>query len=158
VPDSPVYDSRLDTYQHIMEVQGLLLFVVNELVARAHLHDQSKLLPPEKEAFDAISERLSETEYGSEAYRATLREYKPAIDHHQKHNSHHPEFYINGIRGMDLLDLIEMLCDWIAAGRRMKNGGDILKSIEYNQDRFDYSDDLRAILENTARRLPDAVR
>jgi hypothetical protein len=35
------------------------------------------------------------------------------------HNSHHPEHYGNrGISGMDLFDVVEMMCDWMAAARR----------------------------------------
>jgi hypothetical protein len=53
-----------------------------------------------------------------------------------------------GIRGMSLLDVVEMLCDWRAA-TMMHADGDIRKSIEINQKRFGYSDDLKAILLNT---------
>lgn len=57
-----------------------------------------------------------------------------------------------GIRGMSLLDIIEMLCDWKAATMRHADG-DLAKSIEINQKRFGYSDELKVILQNTAREL-----
>jgi hypothetical protein len=63
-------------------------------------------------------------------------------------NRHHPEHFENGIRGMNLIDLIEMFCDWYAATQR-HNDGDIIMSIEINQKRFEYSDDIKAILKNT---------
>jgi len=53
-----------------------------------------------------------------------------------------------GLHGMSLLGLTEMLCDWKAATLR-HNDGDIRKSIEINQKRFGYSDELKAILLNT---------
>lgn len=53
-----------------------------------------------------------------------------------------------GILGMSLVDLIEMLCDWKAATLR-HNDGCIRKSIDINQKRFGYSDELRAIFLNT---------
>jgi hypothetical protein len=62
---------------------------------------------------------------------------------------HHPEHYSNGIQGMSLLDVIEMLCDWKAATMRHADG-DLSKSIEINQKRFGYSDELKSILINTA--------
>lgn len=37
-----------------------------------------------------------------------------ALLHHHCHNSHHPEFYANGIYGMNDLDLVEMICDTTA--------------------------------------------
>ena len=77
---------------------------------------------------------------------------KPALDHHYAVNSHHPEFYADGIRGMSLLDITEMLCDWKAAALRHADGN-ILKSIEINQKRFGYSDELKQILFNTVHAL-----
>jgi hypothetical protein len=53
---------------------------------------------------------------------------------------------------MSLLDLTEMLADWSASIRRVKDG-DLRCSIEINQERFGYSDELCAILENTANEL-----
>jgi hypothetical protein len=146
------FDSRPDTYEHILKVQRYVLDAAKRLIDRAHRHDASKLVSPEVETFDAITPRLAHTEYGSDEYRATLREFKPGIEHHQKSNSHHPEYYEDGIRGMSLLDLLEMVCDWKAAGERTKNG-DIMKSIEISQQRFGFSDELADILRNTAKEL-----
>lgn len=53
---------------------------------------------------------------------------------------------------MDLLDLIEMLCDWKAASER-HNDGNIRKSIEHNGVRFNMSSQLIRICENTAKNL-----
>jgi hypothetical protein len=74
------------------------------------------------------------------------------LEHHYEHNSHHPEHYPSGITGMSLLDVMEMLIDWKAASERHTDG-DIMRSIEQNQERFGYSDDLRSIFENTAREM-----
>lgn len=57
-----------------------------------------------------------------------------------------------GLHGMSLIDIIEMLCDWKAATLR-HNDGDILRSIEINQKRFGYSDELKRILLNTVAEL-----
>lgn len=57
-----------------------------------------------------------------------------------------------GIRGMSLLDILEMLCDWKAATLRHADG-DLLKSIEINQRRFGYTDELKSILVVTAKEL-----
>jgi hypothetical protein len=73
---------------------------------------------------------------------------KPALDHHYANNSHHPQFYKNGIDGMNLLDLVEMFFDWKAATERTKDG-DIRKSIEINSTRFNISPQLVSIFVNT---------
>ena len=50
---------------------------------------------------------------------------------------------------MNLLDLIEMFCDWSASSQR-HHDGNIRKSIEVNADRFGMSPQLTRIFENTA--------
>jgi hypothetical protein len=49
---------------------------------------------------------------------------------------------------MNLIDLIEMLCDWKAATLRHKNG-DIYESLEINSKRFKYDKQLKNIFKNT---------
>lgn len=147
-------DSRPDTYRHIQTVQALIGRVVRDLLGRAERHDRSKLVSPEVEAYDELTPRLAGLTYGSDEYRATLREMKPAIQHHYAANSHHPEHYPEGIRGMNLADVVEMICDWKAASMRHDNG-DFRKSIEINQERFGYSDELKAIFLNTLPLLED---
>lgn len=147
-PDG-VYDSRADTLAHVGEVRRLLGRVATELQARAARHDASKLESPEKEAFDAFTPKLARCTYGSEEYRGYLAAMKPALDHHYAHNDHHPEWFgPDGIGGMSLVQVLEMLCDWAAACSR-HNDGDIRKSIEINQARFGYGDELKRILLNT---------
>lgn len=167
-----MYDSRPETYAHIQEVQRRLGRAIRNLIGRSEAHDQSKLVSPEVEAFDEHTGRLRGTTYGSDEYKACLAAMKPALDHHYAANSHHPEHFagticvqcgnrddepctcggprtsVAGIRGMTLLDLVEMLCDWKAATLRHADG-DIRRSIEVNQARFGYSDELKQILFNT---------
>ena len=147
--------SRFKTLRHIETVRNFLNSVIHELMNRQELHDQSKLEDPEVEIFEEYTPKLRDITYGSEEYRQCMKEMRPAIDHHNRMNPHHPEHFGNGIKGMSLIDLIEMLCDWKAAGLR-HNDGDILKSIEMNQERFGYSDDLKAVMVNTAIFLNDS--
>ncbi len=60
---------------------------------------------------------------------------------------------VNGVDGMSLFDVLEMLLDWKAAAERMKNGGDIRKSLEINTKRFGLSSQLVHILENTIKEI-----
>jgi hypothetical protein len=143
------YDSTQDTMTHIAAVRNLLYAVTDELSNRALRHDASKLADPEKQAFDLYTPRLRELTYGSAEYQACLDAMRPAIEHHYAHNSHHPEHYPNGIRDMDLFDIVEMFCDWQAAAQRHADGN-VLASLETNRVRFGLSDQLYQILKNTA--------
>lgn len=152
--DLTIQDSRTDTEAHIARVADLLQTCMAILDDRATVHDATKLIEPEKSAFDRLKAlSLSGMAYGSEEYRACLRAEKPAIEHHYKANSHHPEFYENGVDGMSLFDVLEMLMDWMAATERMKNGGDIHASLIHNIERFNLSPQLASILANTIREM-----
>lgn len=142
------YDSTMDTLNHIMEVQKYLFFVSRNLKFRAAIHDQSKLSGIEKKIFDEWTPKLAGVDYGTPEYYDMLKELKPALDHHYANNSHHPQHFPDGVEGMNLLDLVEMFCDWMAATKRHDNG-DIRKSIAHNEKRFNISPQLSKIFLNT---------
>lgn len=141
---------KKDTQEHISQVREFMLMMVSGLSYRALGHDQSKLQSPEVEIFTEYTPKLKQSTYGSDEYKSFLQGMGVALKHHYANNSHHPEHYEDGIRGMDLLDIVEMFCDWKAATMR-HDDGDILKSIEINQKRFGYSDDIASIFRNTAK-------
>lgn len=145
------YDSKADTLEHIKRVSELLGQGAIELVRRGNIHDTSKLNSPEKELFDKYTPMLKDTTYGSEEYKWYLKELKVALDHHYENNSHHPEHYENGVNDMDLFDLFEMLMDWKAATERHEDG-DIMKSIDINQERFKIDPQLSQIFRNTVKK------
>lgn len=145
----PQYNSAPDTLRHIKRVNELLSNCAIELLERGKNHDSSKLERGEREYFDRVGERLKGLEYGSDEYKASLKELEPALEHHYANNPHHPEHYEDGVDSMNLFDVLEMLVDWKAAGERHDTGS-IFKSLEYNKVRFSISPQLLRILENTA--------
>jgi hypothetical protein len=145
-------ESKFKTMRHIETVRNYINAVIKLLIFRQEQHDQSKLESPEVEVFEIYTPKLRDCVYGSDEYKQYLAEMKSALDHHNATNRHHPEHFKNGILDMNLIDLIEMLCDWKAATLR-HNTGDIYKSLEINQKRFGYSDEIKKILLNTADRL-----
>ncbi len=147
-----MYDSKEDTLTHISRVRLLLYYCVEKITARGAYHDQSKLEQPEKTIFDEYTPKLATSTYGGDEYKGFLAEMKVALDHHYAANRHHPEHHTDAIDGMNLIDLIEMLCDWKAATER-HNNGDIRKSLEINKERFGISDQLLSILKNTVDEL-----
>lgn len=143
---------KLETLKHISKVRALLMEMIQELDNRARNHDLSKLESPEKEIFGEFTPELAKTEYGSQEYGDLLEKVRPAIEHHYSKNRHHPEFHKNGINDMNLVDLVELLCDWKAAGERNKNGN-IRKSLDINIIRYEISPQLAKILENTIKEI-----
>lgn len=147
------YDSRPDTMRHIGRVRSLLMECVGELYRRSSVHDKSKLVPPEKEAFDRCTPMLEATDFGTPEYTAAKAELGEALEHHYKHNRHHPEHFDAGVFEMNLIDLLEMLADWKAAGERHRSGGDLMFSIEQKAKDGVIDQTQRTLLENTARDL-----
>jgi hypothetical protein len=146
------YDSTNDTKTHIKNVQNLLDSILDKIAQRAARHDRTKLLDPEKSMYDEFTPQLKELTYGSDEYKAVLVRMGEALKHHYKWNSHHPEHWENGIGGMSLLDLIEMVADWKAASLRHSNGS-IIDSLKINKERFGISDQLYEVIKNTVEEM-----
>lgn len=153
------YDSTNDTKDHQQRVYDLLLLVVEELATRAAEHDLSKLGSVEKPIIDK---------------RESMR---IALDHHYSVNRHHPEHFKKykcvrcfkrfdielitcpecgsplftieqtGVKGMSLIDVIEMVADVAAVS--IHNRDDILKRFASHHQHFGYSDELAWIIQNT---------
>jgi len=136
------------TKEHINNVGKNIDVFVKELNSRKDLHDKSKLEEPEFKTFVEFTPKLKNSTYGSEEYNSFIKDMAPALKHHYENNRHHPEYNSNGINGMNLIDILEMLADWHAASKRHADG-DIIKSIEINKERFGISDQLYDILKNT---------
>lgn len=145
---NPVDKSKIDTQAHQEVVKMYVSRLTGMLQDRAQYHDATKLMSPELEVFAEYTPKLAKTTFGTEEYTAQLQEMQVALKHHYANNRHHPEHFPNGIRGMNLIDLLEMVADWKASSLR-QNTGNALVDIEKNQQRFGYSDDLAAILKNT---------
>jgi hypothetical protein len=150
--EAPSYDSRADILAHIHDVRDRLDLFVAELLRRGAAHDASKLSDAEKPAFDLVTPLLPGVTYGTPEYRTLEERVRPALTHHYQHNSHHPEHYgQRGIAGMDLFDVVEMMCDWIASAARQP--GDTM-NLAYNVEKFGIDDQLGSILANTLERWP----
>jgi hypothetical protein len=150
-------DLRSETKKHIKKVEEMLHIVIKELVLRSINHDKSKLESPEREKLDEYVPKLKSSTYGSEQYNQFLKDLKPILDLHYKKNRHHPEHFKdvydedgkwNPLAGMNLIDLIEMFCDWKAATLR-HDDGDLNNSIEINKKRFNISNQITSIFQNS---------
>jgi len=139
-----------ETRKHIGIVKHFLFEIIEKLKERADNHDYSKLESPESEAFEEFTPKLRGTTYGTEEYQKLLDQLKPALEHHYANNPHHPEYWEGGVNDMTIVDIVELLCDWKSATLRHADG-DIMKSIDINEERFGLSPQLAGILRNSVR-------
>lgn len=140
----------VETYKHVLSVRKNMDIFIHDLLKRSEHHDDSKFVEPELSGFAAVTDKLKTLEYGSEAYKEQLKELKPILDHHYSRNRHHPQWHLNGIDDMNLVDLIELVSDWRSAADRNKSGN-LRKSIGINAEKYDITPQLKRILENTVR-------
>ena len=89
-----------DLEKHRDRVDVLLYFLAGILSERGWLHDESKGMEPEIDYFREYTPKLKDLVYGSDEYKRCLEEMRPGVEHHYKHNRHHPQFFENGIEGM----------------------------------------------------------
>ena len=134
-----------DIIAHKQTVAEFLRIANNELFERAIYHDDSKFSPEEIEVYEEVTPILKELEYGGPDYKDAI---KLLGQHHYENNRHHPEHFSNGLAGMNLIDVLEMVCDWVAAAQRQK-GGNIFVSLPVNKARFGVGDQLNDLIKNT---------
>lgn len=84
------------------------------LIANSFLHDNSKFFGCE---WDYLSVDTPDT-----------HDLKIAVMQHNRTNKHHPEFYDNGIHGMPIVAIAEMVCDWKA--RSAERGTSLMAWVE----------------------------
>lgn len=114
-------------------------------------HDDSKFNLDELREAVRNSNKLKGLTYGSPEFEDKLQEIIDEGVLHYERNSHHIEGNTNGVSDMDLIDLLVALCDWISACENY--GGSIYESISIAQRRFNMSDEVVNLLNNTIKRL-----
>jgi hypothetical protein len=137
---------------HKLSVNVGMQRIADILRLRGEIHDNDKLEVRSFDAFYTIVKDFDFCKFGSEDYFKTLKKIEPALNEHYRKSLHHPEHNENGINGMTLIDLMEMLVDWKSASSAY-NGGKFEESLEIERKRFLISDQLFEILENTAIQL-----
>lgn len=159
-PRKPSYEelaTTAETWHHIDVLRKFLRIASVELLMRGETHDRSKLARAEVDVFTEFTPKLKGTTYGSEEYKGYLAQMGSALQHHYAHNRHHPEFFERGLRGMNLVDLLECFCDWWASSMRHTDG-DIRRSIGINAKRFNMPEALVEIFLNTVSDFEPAVQ
>lgn len=145
-------DFLCDIILHVSEVQENLETIASELRKRGFAHDRTKFQALEFDAFVSTRDRFKKANYGSKEYQECVEIVKPAVDHHYQNNRHHTGYHKNGINDMNLVDIIEMICDWRAAARRSPDK-DLKNTLEYAFEKYNIGEQLAKILTNTLKDL-----
>lgn len=140
--------ANYETMKHKHLVQRNLGVVIKQLIDRGDAHDNSKMVEPELQYFAQETANLHGLTYDSPKYTANLDKIRPALNHHYANNRHHPQHFKNQVNDMNIVDVIEMFCDWAASCKRHADGN-LHTSIEKNAVKYKLSTQLQQIFENS---------
>lgn len=133
--------------EHISRVRRHINTFIQLLIRRAENHDKSKLEEPELSWWKEM-DKEPRYPYGSEEYKQKIKRWDKVFKHHYKYNRHHPEHYEYGVSEMTLIDIVEMMCDWLGY-KDTTIVTEALKVCDEQMARYDISEELRQIIFNT---------
>ena len=132
---------------HISRVRRHINTFIQLLIRRAENHDKSKLEEPELSWWKEM-DKEPRYPYGSEEYKQKIKRWNKVFKHHYQYNRHHPEHYEYGVSEMTLIDIVEMMCDWLGY-KDTTTVTEALKVCDEQMARYDISEELRQIIFNT---------
>lgn len=132
---------------HITRVRKHIATFVRLLIKRSLNHDNSKLQDPELTLWKEM-DKEPRYPYGSEEYKEKMKRWEKVFKHHYSYNRHHPEFYENGVNDMTLVDIVEMMCDWLGYKQAISIT-EALNVCDEQMKRYNISNELRQVIFNT---------
>lgn len=132
---------------HIFRVRRHIDTFIQLLIRRAENHDKSKLEEPELSWWKEM-DKEPRYPYGSEEYKQKIKRWNKVFKHHYQYNRHHPEHYEYGVSEMTLIDIVEMMCDWLGY-KDTTTVTEALKVCDDQMARYNISEELRQIIFNT---------
>lgn len=135
--------------KHKERVSFYLLEFAKELMNRSVNHDNSKFGDDELDEYSKVIDVFDKCRFGTSEYSKSRDKISSVVKLHQSRNRHHPEHFPNGIDGMDLVDLLEMISDWKSATRNHDVGSTMKSSVEFCIKRYNISPQLAQIIVNT---------
>jgi len=139
---------------HRNKVQQWVQRIMKILEDRAKKHDLSKL-NDELELWKKLDE-YPRYKYGSSEYFEKLKRFKNVFYTHWAHNRHHYEYFRIKHHGniskiytdIDLVDLIEMMCDWLSYNETI-TVTDAKKLVAEQMKRLGMPKEIAALILNT---------
>lgn len=133
--------------QHIENVRKHLQTIISLLFVRAWKHDASKLEEPELSLWKKMDEE-PRYQYGTPEYTEKMARWQRVFEYHYAKNRHHPEHFEGGISDMNLIDIIEMMCDWLGY-KKVLTYSEACEVVETQIKRYGISEELGQIIKNT---------
>ena len=138
----------MTTIKHKLWVLFFITRFCLKLIWRGITHDLSKFSIAELKGYSSNFHEFKHSVYGTKQYTQHITNIQKTINHHYKHNPHHPNHYKGQIELMSLLDIVEMYMVWKAASKKYLNGN-LRKSLQINTKRFKLDKQLSGIFKRS---------
>ena len=140
---------HIERVRHCLSVMASVSEYADELRERARIHDASKFGTEERIPYIWLTE-FHRCRYSGESFsypEGMAEQVRAAIEHHVKTNRHHPEFHPDP-NDMTDVDLIEMVCDWMAMSQEFHQDGGSARGWADKTigDRVKFNDEKRAFV------------
>ncbi len=139
--------TRDSIINHRRAVQRWMQQFAITLLRRAENHDNSKLKSPEFELWEQMDSEPKYA-YGTKEYFEKMDRYRPLFELHWKNNRHHPEHFERSYDDIDLIDILEMICDWLSYKDNLTYT-QASELVSMQCERYNFSEELRELILNT---------
>lgn len=112
--------------------------IIDQLSHRFENHDENKLSPDEKPFYDLWT-----------SHSLTDEQRRAVHEHHNRTSRHHPEGFKKGVNGMNLIDILEMVVDWMA----WADAQGMWVGVDHLAQKFGIEPQLAAVILNTVHDL-----
>ena len=133
---------------HRYDVGKSLSVLIKALIDRASEHDLDKFHPEVVDKHCEMFEDFQKTkpDYGTPGYDEVKDRFEDIIKRHYQASRHHPEHFERGIDGMNLVDMMEMVCDWVAATPKDQ---DVFDAVGLNCSKYGIDEQLMVLIVRT---------
>jgi len=134
--------------QHKKAISDIMYKLADMIRKRADAHDDSKLDSTEFNKWSLNYLPESKRNLDNKEFKKTFEKLGEVREIHYSKNRHHLEFFNGDIKKINIIDLLEIICDWIASTAN-QDKGNLRLTIERAKERFKFSKEIEHIILNT---------
>ena len=143
----------MNAIEHKHIVSNLLSRCAEQLLERGMNHDAGKISKIERDNCVVPVWEIHQgvVKFGSDRHKELIRQLGVGWEHHKQHNDHHVTIE-RPICSMDLFQILEMVCDWIAVASVAGNDP-VMALDQMIEDGHPIQEQIELVIRNTLKTL-----
>jgi hypothetical protein len=138
----------IKTNKHIGNIKKILDYIKEQINDRGNNHDKSKFNKNEIDGW-ILGSNLEQLDKNSDEYNQAKKLYDNAYKIHHKQNRHHPEYFKHGFSDMNVVDVVEIIADWMMDA--VEENKSFEQIVNEKQKEFNFDNAIRNLLINSAK-------